>query len=89
MLLKNLWHADDTSLQAETEEGPKELLDRVKQESEKAGLRLNFKKTKVMLTSSELEEFIIGDETVEVFESFIFLDAKIERDAGCTAEIIR
>ena len=65
------------------------LLDRVKQESEKAGLRLNIKKTKVMVTSSELEEFIIRDETVEVVDSFISLGAKIERDGGCTSEITR
>ena len=87
--INNLRYADDTTLLAETEEGLKMLLDRVKQESEKAGLRLNIKKTKVMVTSSELEEFMIRDETVEVVDSFIFLGAKIEKDGGCRSEIIR
>eukprot|EP00112_Aurelia_sp_Birch-Aquarium-sp1_P026756 Seg970.1 transcript_id=Seg970.1/GoldUCD/mRNA.D3Y31 product="Retrovirus-related Pol polyprotein from type-2 retrotransposable element R2DM" pseudo=true protein_id=Seg970.1/GoldUCD/D3Y31 len=89
--INNLRYADDITLLAETEEGLKMLLNRVKQESEKVGLRLNIKKTKVMVTSSELEDFIIGDEdeTVEAVDSFIFLGAKIERDGGCTPEIIR
>ena len=59
--INNLRYADDTTLLAETEERLKMLLDRVKQESEKAGLRFNIKKTNVMVTSSELEEFITRD----------------------------
>ena len=87
--INNLRYADDTKLLAGTEEGLKMLLDKLKQESEGAWLRLNIKKTKVMATSSELEEFKIGDETVEIVDSFIFLGAKIERKGGCTREIIR
>ena len=67
----------------------KMLLNRVKEESEKAGLRLNIKNTKVMATSKELEEVKIGDEKVKIVDSFIFLGAKIERDGGCASEISR
>ena len=52
------------------------LLDKVKEESEKAGLPLNSKNVKVIVTSSELEDFIIRDETVEIIKRFIFLGAK-------------
>eukprot|EP00112_Aurelia_sp_Birch-Aquarium-sp1_P014340 Seg3087.2 transcript_id=Seg3087.2/GoldUCD/mRNA.D3Y31 product="putative transposon-derived protein F52C9.6" pseudo=true protein_id=Seg3087.2/GoldUCD/D3Y31 len=80
--INNLRYADDTTLLAETGGGLKRLLNRVKLESEKAGLRLHIKKTKVMVKSSELEDFAIGDEdeTVELVDSFMFLGAKIERD---------
>ena len=87
--VNNLRYADDATLLVVAEEGLKILLDMVKQESEKAGLRLNIKKTKVMVTSSELEEFMIRDETVEVADSFLFLSAKIERDGGCSSEITK
>ena len=76
--INNLLYADDTTQLAETEEGLKMLLDREKQGSGKARLRLDIKKAKVMVPSSELEEF-----------SFIFLVAKIERDGGCASKIIR
>ena len=65
------------------------MLNRVKEESKKSGLRLNAKKTKVMVTLGELEEFTTADETFEVVVSFTFLGANIYRDGGCTSEIAR
>ena len=85
--ITNLRYADDTTVLAETEEGLKMMLNRVKQESEKSDLRLNAKKTKVMVTLAELEEFTAADETFEVVDSFTFLGAKIDRDGGSTSEI--
>ncbi|XP_065068182.1 uncharacterized protein LOC135693579 [Rhopilema esculentum] len=87
--VNNLRYADDTTLLAGTEEGLKMLLDEAKQENDKAGLRLNIKKTKVMATSSELEESKFGEETVEVVNNFIFLGAEILREGGCTTKIVR
>ena len=87
--ITNLRYADDTTLLAETEEGLKMMLNRVKEESEKSGLRLNAKKTKVMVTLGELEEFTTAEETFQVVDSFTFLGAKIDGDGGCTSEIAR
>ena len=65
------------------------LLTRIKEESEKSGLRLNAKKTKVMVTLGELGEFTTAGETFEVVDSFTFLGARIDRDGGCTSDITR
>jgi len=85
--ITNLRYADDTTLLAETEEGLKLLLTRIKEESEKSGLRLNSKKTKVMVTLGELGEFITAGKTFEVVDSFTFLGERIDRDGVCTSNI--
>ena len=65
------------------------LLNRVIKESEKSGLRLKAKKTKIMATLGELEEFTTAEETFEVVDSFNFLGAKIDRYRDCTSEVAR
>ena len=87
--ITNLRYADDTTLLAQTEEGLKMLLTRVKEESEKSGLRLNPKKMKVMVTLGELGEFRTAGKTFEVVENFTFPSARIDRDRGCTSDITR
>ena len=87
--ITKLRYADDTTLLAETEEGLKMLLTRIKEESEKSGLRLNAKKTKVMVTLGELGEFTTASETFEFVDSFTFLGARIDRDGGCKSDITR
>ena len=87
--ITNLRYADDTTLLAETEEGFKMLLTRIKEESEKSGLRLNSKKTKVMVTLGELGEFITAGKTFEVVDSFTFLGERIDCDGVCTSNITR
>ena len=87
--ITDLRYADDTTVLAETEEGLKILLTRVAEESEKSGLRLNAKKTKVMVTLGELGEITTADETFAVLDSFTFLGARIDRDGGCASEIAR
>jgi len=77
--INNLRYADDISLMAESEEGIKTLLMRVKEESEKAGLKLNIQKTKIM-TSSSITSWQIDGETVETVADFIFLGSKITVD---------
>ena len=73
--INNLRYADDISRMAESEEGIKTLLTRVKEESEKAGLKLNIQKTKIM-TSSSITTWQIYGETMEAVTDFIFLDSK-------------
>ena len=68
--MKNLRYADDTTLMAESEEEPKTLLMRVKEESEKVGLKLNIQKTKIM-ASGPIISWQIGGETVETVTDFI------------------
>ena len=80
-----LRYADDTTLMAETEEELKSLLMKVKEESEKAGLKLNIQKTKIM-TSSPMASSQIDGETVT---DFIFLGSKITVDGDCSHEIKR
>ena len=73
---------------AESEEELKSLLMKVKEESEKAGLKLNIQKMKIM-TSSPITPWHIGGETLETVTDFIFLGSKITADGGCSHEIKR
>ena len=86
--INNLRHADDTILMAESEEELKSLLMKVKEESEKAGLKLNIQKTKIM-ASSPITSWQINGETMETVTDFIFLDSKITADGDCSHEIKR
>ena len=86
--INNLRYADDTTLMAESEEELKSLLMKVKEESEKAGLKLNIQKTKIM-ASSPITSWQIGGETVETVTDFIFGCSKITADGDCTHEIKR
>ena len=86
--INNLRYADDTILMAESEEELKSLLMEVKGESEKAGLKLNIKKTKIM-ASSPITSWQINGETVETGTDFIFLGSKITADGDCSHEIKR
>ena len=83
--INNLRHADDTTLMAESEEGLKSLLMKVKEESEKVGLKLNIQKTKIM-ASSPVTSWQIDGETVETVSDFIFLGSKITADGDCSHE---
>ena len=85
--INNLRYADDTSLMAESEEELKSLL-KVKEESEKVGLKLNIQKTKIM-ASSPITSWEIDGETVETVSDFIFLGSKITADGDCNHEIKR
>ena len=87
-VIDNMRYADDTTLVEDTEHGMKNLIKRVKDESEKAGLYLNIKKTKLM-TTDNITEFKIGDEYIEIVESFIFLGSQITRNGGSDSEIRR
>ena len=86
--INNLRYADDTTLMAESEEELKSLLMKVKEESEKVGLKLNIQKTKIM-ASSPITSWEIDGETVEIVSDFIFLGSKITADGGCSHEIKR
>ena len=86
--INNLRYADDTTLMAESEEELNRLLMRVKKESEKAGLKLNFQKTKIMV-SGAITSWQIDGETVETVSDFIFLGSKITADDDCSHEIKR
>ena len=83
--INHLKYADDTTLMAESEEELKSLLMKVKEESEKVGLKLNIQKTKIMafgpITSWEIDE-----ETMDTVRDFIFLDSKITADGDCSHE---
>ena len=81
----NLRYADDTTLMAESEE-LKSLLMKVKEESEKVGLKLNIQETKIM-ASSHITSWQIDGETMETVTDFIFLDSKITADSDCSHEI--
>ena len=83
--INNLRYADDTTLMAESEEELKSLLMKVKEESEKAGLKLNIQKTKIM-ASSPITSWQIDGETVT---DFAFLGSKITIDGDCSHEIKR
>ena len=84
--IDNLRYADDTTLMAESEEELKSLLMKVKEESEKAGLKLNIQKTTIM-ASSPITSWQIDGETMETV--FIFLGSKITADGDCSHEIKR
>ena len=86
--INNLRYADDTTLMAESEEELKNLLMKVKEESEKAGLKLNIQKTKIM-ASGPITSWQIDGETVETVRDFIFLSSKITADGDCSHEIKR
>ena len=83
-----LRYADDTTLMSESEEELKSLLIKVKEESEKVGLKLNIQKTKIM-ASGPILSWQIDGETVETVRDFIFLDSKITADGDCSHEIKR
>ena len=78
----------DTTLMAESEEELQSLLMKVKEDSEKVGLKLNIQKTKIM-ASGPITSWQIGGETVETVADFIFLDSKITADGDCSHEIKR
>ena len=86
--INNLRYADDTTLMAESEEELKSLLVKVKEESEKAGLKLNVQKTKIM-ASGPITSWQIDGETVETVADFIFLGSTITADGDCSHEIKR
>ena len=86
--ISNLRYADDTTLMAEREEELKSLLMKVKEETEKVGLKLNIQKTKNM-ASGPITSWQIDGETVETVADFIFLGSKITVDGDCSHEIKR
>ena len=86
--INNLRYADDTTLTAESEEELKNLLMKVKEESEKAALKLSIQKTKIM-ASSPITSWQIDGETMETVTDFIFLGSKITADDDCNHEIKR
>ena len=86
--INNLRYADDTTLMAESEEELKSFLLKVKEESEKAGLKLNIQKTKIKV-SGPITSWQIDGETVETVTDFIFLGSKIPVDGDCSHEIKR
>ena len=86
--INNLRYADDTTLMAESEEELKSLLMRMKEESEKVGLKHNIQKTKIM-ASGPVTSWQIGGETMETVTDFIFLGSKITADGDCSHEIKR
>ena len=84
--INDLRYADDTTLMAESEEELKSLLMKVKEESEKAGLKLNIQQTKIM-ASGPITSWQIDGETTETVTDFIFLSSKITVDGDCSREI--
>ena len=86
--INNLRYADDTTVMAESEEELKSLLMKVREESEKAGLKLNIQKTKIM-ASGPITSWEIDGETVETVPDFIFLGSKITADGDCKPWIKR
>ena len=86
--INNLKYAGDTILMAESKEKVRSLLMKVKEETEKAGLKLSIKKTKI-IASSPITSWQIDGETVETVTDFIFLGSKITTDCDCSHEIKR
>ena len=86
--INNLRYADDTTLMVESEEELRSLLMKVKEESEKVGLRLNIQKTKIM-APGPITSWQIDGETVEIVSDFIFWGSKITADGDCSHEIKR
>ena len=86
--INNLRYTDDTALMAESEEELESLLMKVKEESEKAGLKLSIQKTKIM-ASSPITSWQIDGEAIETVSDFIFLGSKITADGDCSHEIKR
>ena len=86
--INNLRYVDDTTFMAESEEEPKSLLTKVKEESEKAGLKLSIQKKKIM-ASGFITSWQIDGETMETVREFIFLGSKITADGDSNHEIKR
>ena len=86
--INDLRYVDDTTLMAESEEELKSLLKKVKEKSEKLGLKLNIQKTKIM-ASGPITSWQIDGEIVETVADFIFLGSKITADGDCSHEIKR
>ena len=86
--INNLRYADDSTLMAERKEELKSLLMKVKEESEKSGLKLNIQKTKIM-TSGPINSWQIDGKKMETVADFIFLGSKITADGDCSHEIKR
>ena len=86
--INNLRYADDTTLMAESEKELKSLLIKVKEESEKVGLKLNIQKTKIM-AFGPITSWEIDGKTVETVSDFIFLGSKITADGDCSHKIKR
>ena len=86
--INNLWYADDTTLMAESEEELKSLLMKVKEESEKVGLKLNIQQMKT-IASSPITSWLIDGETIETLRDFIFLGSKLTMDGDRSHEIKR
>ena len=86
--INNLRYADDTTLMAESKEELKSLLMKVKEESEKVGLKLSIQKMKIMATSP-ITSWQIDGEAMETVTDFIFLGSKITADGDCSQEITR
>ena len=84
--INDLRYEDDTTLMAESEEELKSLLMKVKEESEKAGLKLNIQKTQIMASGS-ISSWQIDGETMETVADFIFLGSKITVDSDCSHEM--
>ena len=83
IIINNLRYADDTTLMAESEEELNSLFMKVKEESEKVGLKLNIQKTKIM-ASGPISSWQIDGETMETVTDFIFLGSKITADGDCS-----
>ena len=86
--INNLRYANDTTFMVDSEEELKSLLKKVKEESEKVGLKLNIEKTKIM-ASSPITSWEIDGETVETVSDFIFWGSQITADGDCSHEIKR
>ena len=86
--INNLRYADDTTLMAESEEALKSILMKLKEESEKVGLKLNIQKTKIM-ASGPISSWEIDGETVEIVSDFIFGGSKVTANSDCSHEIKR
>ena len=86
--INNLRYADDTTFMAQSEEELKSLLMKVKEESEKVGVKLNIQKTKIM-TSGPITSWEIDGETVETVSDFILLGSKLTADGDCSHVIKR
>ena len=86
--INNLWYADESTVMAESKEKLKNLLMRVKEESEKAGLKLNIQRTKIM-ASSPITSWWINEGKMETVTDFIFLGSKITEDGDCSHEVKR
>ena len=87
--INKLRYADDTTLMAESEEELKSFLMKVKEESEKVGLKLNIQKTKIMSSGPITSWHLLDGETMETVSDFIFLGSKITADGECSHEILK